>query len=194
LPSNFSQLGEGVCPGAELNHRHCDFQSLAKVGCPMPGRLGNGCIPPYFAPSAPPGLLEMLRTFQERLRTFTQDLHARRGSLLGAKEESEATPASAHSDGLWKLKRGRSHHVADRRYDARRQAIANRESVSQALGRVRQAATICCRRQILSIGAGCLNWARPDLCGGTGVTRFPTAIKGAALAHGPAAVSIRISA
>ena len=31
-------------------------------------------------------------------------------------------------------------------------------------------------RQIgASPGAGYLNWARPDLCGGAGVTRFPTA-------------------
>jgi len=26
------------------------------------------------------------------------------------------------------------------------------------------------------VGAECLNWARSDLCGGSGVTRFPTAI------------------
>ena len=26
------------CPGAESNHRHCDFQSLDKVGCRVPGR------------------------------------------------------------------------------------------------------------------------------------------------------------
>jgi hypothetical protein len=51
----------------------------------------------------------------------------------------------------------------------------NRENVSQALGRVRQAATIRCLPPIRLVGAGCLNWARPDLCGGTGVTRFPTA-------------------
>jgi len=51
----------------------------------------------------------------------------------------------------------------------------NRESVSQALGRVRQAATTRCLPPIRLVGAGCLNWARPDLCGGTGVTRFPTA-------------------
>ena len=51
----------------------------------------------------------------------------------------------------------------------------NRESVSQALDRVRQAATIRCCRQILSVGAGCLNWARPDLCGGRSVMAVPTA-------------------
>ena len=32
------------------------------------------------------------------------------------------------------------------------------------------------RRQTPEVGAGCLNWARPDLCGGRGVTRVPTAI------------------
>jgi hypothetical protein len=31
------------------------------------------------------------------------------------------------------------------------------------------------RRQTPEVGAGCLNWACPDLCGG-GVTRVPTAI------------------
>ena len=30
-------------------------------------------------------------------------------------------------------------------------------------------------RQILSVGAGCLNWARPDLCGGRPVMAVPTA-------------------
>jgi hypothetical protein len=30
-------------------------------------------------------------------------------------------------------------------------------------------------RQILSVGAGCLNWARPDLCGGRPVMVVPTA-------------------
>jgi len=39
----------------------------------------------------------------------------------------------------------------------------NRASVSPALGRVRQAATIAAGRQTLPVGAGCLNWARPDL-------------------------------
>ena len=53
----------------------------------------------------------------------------------------------------------------------------NRESVSQALGRVRQVATIRGFRQILSVGAGCLNWARPDLCGGRPVMVVPTANK-----------------
>jgi hypothetical protein len=53
----------------------------------------------------------------------------------------------------------------------------NRESVSQALGRVRQAATIRCLPPIRLVGAGCLNWARPDLCGGTGVTRFPCTLQ-----------------
>jgi hypothetical protein len=51
----------------------------------------------------------------------------------------------------------------------------DRESVSQALGRVRRAATICCCRQILLVGAGCLNWARPDLCGGRPAMVVPTA-------------------
>src|SRR3954449_2305358 len=33
-------------------------------------------------------------------------------------------------------------------------------------------------RQILEVGAECLNWARSDLCGGTPAMVFPTAIKG----------------
>jgi hypothetical protein len=49
-----------------------------------------------------------------------------------------------------------------------------RESVSQALDRVRKAGAF--RRHTPEVGAGCLNWARPDLCGGRGVTRVPTAI------------------
>jgi hypothetical protein len=32
------------------------------------------------------------------------------------------------------------------------------------------------RCQTPEVGAGCLNWARPDLSGGRGVTRVPTAI------------------
>jgi hypothetical protein len=32
------------------------------------------------------------------------------------------------------------------------------------------------RRHTPEVGAGCLNWARPDLCGGRGVTCVPTAI------------------
>jgi hypothetical protein len=54
-----------------------------------------------------------------------------------------------------------------------------RESVSQALERVRRAAgqkLPSARRQAPEVGAECLNWARSDLCGGSGVTRFPTAI------------------
>lgn len=39
-------------------------------------------------------------------------------------------------------------------------------------------------RQSPEIGAGCLNWARPDLCGGRPVTAVPTAI-GASGALGP---------
>src|SRR5208282_6694257 len=30
-------------------------------------------------------------------------------------------------------------------------------------------------RQIVLVGAGCLNWARPDLCGGRSVMTVPTA-------------------
>ena len=44
---------------------------------------------------------------------------------------------------------------------------------SQALERVRQATKLC--RQILEVGAVCLNWARTDLCGGRLATAVPTA-------------------
>ena len=38
------------------------------------------------------------------------------------------------------------------------------ESVSQALGRVRQAVAICCLSlNTVKVVAGCLNWARPEL-------------------------------
>ena len=43
-----------------------------------------------------------------------------------------------------------------------------RESVSQALERVRRTArqkSPCTRRQVPEVGAECLNWARLDLCG-----------------------------
>ena len=47
----------------------------------------------------------------------------------------------------------------------------SRVRVSQALERVRQASS----RQILKVGAVCLNWARTDLCGGRLATAVPTA-------------------
>ena len=51
------------------------------------------------------------------------------------------------------------------------QRTLSRASVSQALERVRTL-----RLQTPEVGAGCGNAARPDLCGGSEVTRFPTAI------------------
>ncbi len=51
----------------------------------------------------------------------------------------------------------------------------NRESVSQALGRVRQAAKRSPCRQTPEVGAGCGKPARPDLCGGRPETDVPTA-------------------
>src|SRR5215472_4661971 len=47
----------------------------------------------------------------------------------------------------------------------------SRKRVTQALSRVRQA-----RRQTPKVGAGCSNWARPDLRGGCAVMCIPTAI------------------
>ena len=38
-------------------------------------------------------------------------------------------------------------------------------------------------RQILPVGAGCLNWARPDLCGGRPVMAVPTANTASASLH-----------
>ena len=49
----------------------------------------------------------------------------------------------------------------------------SRVRVSQALERVRQAATL--GRQILEVGAVCPNWACTDLCGGRLATAVPTA-------------------
>jgi hypothetical protein len=51
----------------------------------------------------------------------------------------------------------------------------NRESVSQALDRVRQSCRSLCR-QTPKVRAECPNWARSDLCGGRAVMRVPTAI------------------
>src|SRR5216684_4022077 len=51
----------------------------------------------------------------------------------------------------------------------------NRESVSQALERVRQAAKRSPCRQTPEVGAGCGKSARPDLCGGRPATDVPTA-------------------
>src|SRR3712207_4559840 len=42
-------------------------------------------------------------------------------------------------------------------------------------------------RQPPEVGAGCLNRARPDLCGGRGETRIPTAILPARLSEDPSA-------
>src|SRR5215467_1278793 len=50
----------------------------------------------------------------------------------------------------------------------------SRKRVTQALSRVRQAAAL--RRQTPKVGAGCSNWARPDLCGGCPAMGIPTAI------------------
>ena len=47
----------------------------------------------------------------------------------------------------------------------------SRKRVTQALSRVRQV-----RRQIPKVGAGCSNWARPDLRGGCPAMGIPTAI------------------
>jgi hypothetical protein len=51
----------------------------------------------------------------------------------------------------------------------------NRERVTQALDRVREAPTL--RRQTPKVGAVCGKAARTVLCGGRGVTRVPTAIR-----------------
>jgi hypothetical protein len=53
------------------------FQSLANVGCRVPARLKNGCLPPYFVSWHPPEVSENSRTFREHPRTFTQEFHAR---------------------------------------------------------------------------------------------------------------------
>ena len=54
----------------------------------------------------------------------------------------------------------------------------DRESVSQALDRIRHAAKPAVCRQTPEVGAGCGNSARPDLCGGRPATAVPTAIAG----------------
>ena len=51
----------------------------------------------------------------------------------------------------------------------------SRVRVSQALERVRKATSNTLGRQILKVGAVCLNWARTDLCGGRLATAVPTA-------------------
>ena len=51
----------------------------------------------------------------------------------------------------------------------------DRESVSQALSRVRKVASGRLRRQTPEVGAGCPNWARPVLCGGRSAMSVPTA-------------------
>src|SRR6516162_9316991 len=50
----------------------------------------------------------------------------------------------------------------------------SRNRVTQALSRVRQADQL--RRQTPKVGAGCSNWARPDLRGGCPAMGIPTAI------------------
>src|SRR5665811_972994 len=51
-----------------------------------------------------------------------------------------------------------------------------RESVSQALGHIRQIAKRALRRQTPEVGAVCGKSARTDLCGGRPVMDVPTAI------------------
>ena len=53
----------------------------------------------------------------------------------------------------------------------------SRVSVSQALGRIRQAETKTLCRHTPEVGAVCPNWARTDLCGGRSVMSVPTAIR-----------------
>jgi hypothetical protein len=50
-----------------------------------------------------------------------------------------------------------------------------RETVSQALKRIRNFVRISRRAVTHPVGAVCPNWARTDLCGGREVTRVPTA-------------------
>src|SRR5689334_21749622 len=50
-----------------------------------------------------------------------------------------------------------------------------RIDASQALARIRQTATSV-SPSLPEAGTGCLNWARPDLCGGRPVMDVPTAI------------------
>src|SRR5439155_26156561 len=52
----------------------------------------------------------------------------------------------------------------------------DRESVTQALERIRQAVTKTLCRHTPKVGAVCPNWARTDLCGGRSVMSVPTAI------------------
>jgi hypothetical protein len=52
-----------------------------------------------------------------------------------------------------------------------------RESVSQALGHIRQIAKRALRRQTPEVGAVCGKSARTDLCGGRPVMDVPTAIR-----------------
>jgi hypothetical protein len=53
----------------------------------------------------------------------------------------------------------------------------SRVSVSQVLGRIRQAVTKTLCRYTPEVGAVCPNWARTDLCGGRSVMSVPTAIR-----------------
>src|SRR5258708_4787840 len=64
----------------------------------------------------------------------------------------------------------------------------DRESVSQALERVRQAAKRSPCRQTPEVGAGCGKSARPDLCGGRPATDVPTANASRPLAQVPTKV------
>jgi hypothetical protein len=60
--------------------------------------------------------------------------------------------------------------------EPRTRRAQHRESVSQRLERVRQAAVPALRRHSPKVGARCANRARRDLCGGCPVTGIPTAI------------------
>ena len=64
---------------------------------------------------------------------------------------------------------GRLHVGAD---DEAGRRLASRAAHPSSLARA------ALRRQTPEVGAGCSNWARPDLCGGCSVMSIPTAILG----------------
>jgi hypothetical protein len=86
-------------------------------------------------------------------------------AIVAGKPTNNAEPSAAESV----EPRGEAKGNASQQSTGRTQS---RETVSQALGRIRQA-----RRHLPKVGAVCPNRARTDLCGGRSVMGVPTAIQ-----------------
>src|SRR5437763_12619229 len=68
-------LGKGWCPGAELNHRHTDFQSVA-LPAELPGRRDRRLIDRGAAAVQPSGRIALAARWSARVEHQHADLDA----------------------------------------------------------------------------------------------------------------------